>query len=275
MKRFFIVVLVLLSIISPLQKQQLMAQLKNGVVLLQGVISEAKTREPVQTELNFIDEENKKVKAKSEINGKYTVVLTPGKKYVITAKDYFISNEYAEYTAPMVTEYTEIRKDLKADKIYQGMELIVTNAFSPNSSSVNSNALSQLQRLDGILEQNLKIKVDIIVSTSDTYAKPEKKKVTEPDPKNPKKKITKTVNVSGGEKLKGLLESRLNNLRDILSVMKIRESRYEFVEKLESAKDAPKPKAKPKKKGKNQAAEEVTENKVVTLRIVISELLKL
>ncbi len=271
MKRFIAIVFVLISVCSTITKFELSAQSKN-VVLLEGMISELESREPVSTELFFIDEDNKKVKVKSEINGRFQAVLTSGKKYIVTAKEFFINDEEALYNTPNTSEYVEVKRNFRVTKIKKGMELINVSAFGANNTSVNSEALQQILRLEGILEQNLKLKVEIIVSTGDTYAKAGKKKVSEANPKNPKKKITKTVNMTAEEQLEKLLAARVSNLRDILTVMKIRESRYFFTDKLEMGK--PQVKSKPKKKGKKEASD-VKDSKVVTLKVVISEIMKL
>jgi hypothetical protein len=269
MKRFFAIVFFLIGVFSLITKLELSAQSKN-VVLLEGMVSELNSREPVSTEIYFIDEDNKKVKVKSEINGKFQAVLTAGRTYIVTAKEYFIDDEEAIYNTPNTTEYTETKRNFKVSKIYKGMELININAFTANNSSVNSEALSQIQRLDGILEQNLKLRVEIIVSTSDTYAKTEKKKVTETDPENSKKKITKTVNMTAEQQLVKLLEARKSNLRDIFTAMKIRESRYFFTDKLEVGKPQAKIKKKTKKDNSNSS-----DNEIVTLKVIISEIMKL
>ena len=268
MKRIFIVVLLIITALSGISK--LNAQSKN-VVLLEGMISEFDSREPVATELFFIDETAKKIKVKSEINGRFQAVLTSGKTYIVTAKDYFISDEDAFYKTPTSTEYTEVKRNFKVSKVYKGMELISCNAFSTNNTTVSSEALEQILRLQGILEQNLKIKVEIIISSADTYFKDVKKKITEPNPKNPKKKVSKTVNETAEMQMEKLVSARKSNLRDILTVMKIREGRYFFTDKLENGKV----KAKKVKKNKKDKTPAETEDKVVTLKIIVDEIMKL
>ncbi len=271
MQRMRVKILAVIGLFLLINCMNLNAQAKD-VILLEGMLTEASSREPIQTDVYFIDESGKKIPAKSEINGKFQVVLKSSKKYVMTAKDFLIDEAEALVEMPKVKEYTEIFKNFKANRIYKGMQLLSVYAFGSNQASVNADALNEIMKVQAILEQNNKLKLEVIISTKDTYKKPTSKKISEPNPNNPKKKITKKVTISCEEQLQELLAQRISNVRDILTVMKIRDNRYFVTEELVCG-ELPKKKSKPKKGKKSEIESE--EIPIKTLTVKVSEIMNL
>lgn len=240
----------------------------DNVTLLTGTIYNSASKEPVQTTIFFIDNDGKEIQAKSEMNGQYQIVLTSGKTYTITAKNYLVLSGESSLDLPTGKEYKEVRRNIELQKIVPGLELFSVNAFGSGKEVLNDDGLAQILKLKTFLNENLNVKVKILFSCEDTYFK------TKTVRTKVKKKIV-TTSVTADDQMKDLLEKRKSNISDILTSLKIRESRY-TLEALEVAATKPVAAAKNSKKTKKSATTfSSPASNIITMKIEIEALMNM
>lgn len=234
-----------------------LAQTQN-VALISGMLFESESKEPIQTSICFIDELGNTIKAQSEINGQFQCILKLGQDYQIATTGYLLIDNDMVIHLKNKKEYTEIKQNIELKKFSLNSVIFAINAFSPNSNVITSEGLQQLLKLKNFLLVNDKVKVNIYVSSADTYLKKIKKT----------KKNSSTINPS----LDSFLEKRLNNIRDVLTSIKVKEFSYNL------EKDYSEPKAKSNtktSKSKKSSKSMGSSNKIVTLKAEIHHISRL
>ena len=135
------------------------------VVLLLGRTLNAKTKEPVSTDILFEDLTlNKEVgEAISDpTTGAYRITLSKGKNYGIraAAKGYLSVNENLELMS--INQYTELEKDLFLVPIEVGETIQLNNVFFEQGRPVlTPQSFPELDRLVEIMQENPSIKIEL------------------------------------------------------------------------------------------------------------------
>ena len=147
------------------------------LALLKGVVSDEKTGQLLESEIELIDNEKHEIIAKFKSNastGKYLISLPSGKNYGINvnAVGYIFQSE--NVNLPDSSAYHEIIKDFKLKKIEIGTKIILNNIFFDyDKATIKMESKSELERLDQLLVDNISLKIEISGHTdnkgSETY----------------------------------------------------------------------------------------------------------
>jgi outer membrane protein OmpA-like peptidoglycan-associated protein len=135
------------------------------VVLLLGRTLNAKTKEPIKTEILFEDLSTQKEIGEAISDpktGSYRIALPNGKNYGIRAqaKGYLSVNENLELAS--VVQYKEIEKDLFLIPIEAGESIALNNVFFQQSRAIlKSESFPELDRLVEIMNENPAIGIEL------------------------------------------------------------------------------------------------------------------
>lgn len=135
------------------------------VVLLLGRTLNAKTKEPIKTDIRFEDLSTQKEIGEAISDpktGSYRIALPNGKNYGIRAqaKGYLSVNENLELAS--VVQYKEIEKDLFLIPIEEGESISLNNVFFVQTRAVLlSQSYPELDRLVEIMNENPTIKIEL------------------------------------------------------------------------------------------------------------------
>lgn len=221
-----------------------------NIALITGMLYKHDTREPIQTTIYFVDDAGDIIKAQSEINGQYSIVLPSGKDYVVVTEGYIALNTENTLSIPKKKEYQEITMNMELNTISKGDVICTANAFTSNSNVINDEGLLQLLKLKQFLISNSNVKLNIYISAEDTYFAGKKGKK--------------------GHSMESLLDKRASTLRDVLTSMRIKELSYEITTIPACASKPIKAAKKGKKKTNN------TDNTtIITLKVEIAKILRL
>ena len=149
------------------------------VTILKGQIIDAITDEPIEAEIELVDNVQKQVIAKFKSNsksGQYLVCLPSGKNYGISinAPGYLFHSQNVDI--PEVNGYQEISKDVKLNKLDVGSRIVLNNIFFDyNKASIKSESFAELERLVELMIVEPYMRVEISGHTdnvgSDSYNK--------------------------------------------------------------------------------------------------------
>ena len=152
--------------LSDLVRVKLPEEIKpDPVVLLLGHTLNAKTKEPIKTEIVFEDLSAQKeigVAISDPKTGSYRIALPNGKNYGIRAqvKGYLSVNENLELAS--VTQYKEIEKDLFLIPIEAGESIALNNVFFQQSRAIlKPESFPELDRLVEIMNENPSIGIEL------------------------------------------------------------------------------------------------------------------
>lgn len=137
----------------------------NALTILKGVITDAKTHQPVDATIQVIDNELNKVVANFSSNsatGKYLVSLPSGKNYGIRVENPEYLFKSVNVNIPSSGGYQEIIKDIDLDKIEVGKAIVLNNIFYDyDKATLRLESKAELERLFGFMNDNPKIKIEI------------------------------------------------------------------------------------------------------------------
>ncbi len=251
---------------------------QNGiVVLLQGKITQEGTNTPVGIEFDLISTDGKKLQVKSNSSeGDYQQIIKPGLTYHVIPKGYLLTQQGLSFEIPNYTKYTEVTKNFSVKKIERGLVLNDLTIFDKNKADLTGSDVSQLHDLKDFLLTNIKVSVDIMVNTHDSYFKTTKKKEAYKDKKGRTK--YKRVKVSTIEQLKELAFQRIENLRNYLLSLNINAKRFNLTDDVNEAvsksnESKYKPKKKKKKRGKSVTEEPIPDIK--NTKIIVGKIMNL
>lgn len=150
---------------------------KNALTILKGVITDAKTMQPVEASLQVVDNDKGQVVANFTSNsatGKYLVTLPSGKNYGIRVENPEYLFKSVNVNIPVSDGYQEIIKDVELDKIEVGKAISLNNIFYDyDKATLRPESKAELERLFGFMTDNPKLKVELGAHTdsdgSDTY----------------------------------------------------------------------------------------------------------
>lgn len=150
---------------------------KNALTILKGVITDAKTLQPLDASIQVVDNDLNKVVANFNSNsatGKYLVTLPSGKNYGIRVENPEYLFKSVNVNIPVSDGYQEIIKDIELDKIEVGKAISLNNIFYDyDKATLRPESKAELERLFGFMTDNPKLKVELGAHTdsdgSDTY----------------------------------------------------------------------------------------------------------
>jgi outer membrane protein OmpA-like peptidoglycan-associated protein/tetratricopeptide (TPR) repeat protein len=152
---------------------------RSQVAILKGIVRDDKTKEPLESNIELIDNELNKVIAefKSDTKtGKFLVSLPGGKNYGIAVKadGYLFHSE--NFDVQQDSDYKEVEKIIDLKKVSVGQVIVLRNIFFDlNKYSLRPESQNELDRLTKLLTDNPTIRIEISGHTdtrgSDTYNK--------------------------------------------------------------------------------------------------------
>jgi outer membrane protein OmpA-like peptidoglycan-associated protein len=147
------------------------------VTILKGVITDAKTNQPLEASIELVDNDKNQVLATFKSNsasGKYLVTLPSGKNYGIAVKkdSYLFHSE--NFNIPEGADYQEYTKDVALKKIEIGSVIVLKNIFFDfDKATIRPESANELERLIKLLNDNPTIKIELSSHTdskgSDDY----------------------------------------------------------------------------------------------------------
>jgi hypothetical protein len=190
---------------------------KGVEILYQGKTIIQSTGKAVGTTIRFINAGGKPVVSKSNsIDGQYQSVLSSGVSYYIFVKDYVVSGSNF-IDIPHYSKYEEIDYDIYLKPIESNLELFNFKMFEPNDSViVNSD---NIKILKDFMDLNPNAKIEIEVSSYDSWFSNAKKTIITKDKKGKSKNNTITYRIK--DQLSDLLDHRINSIKNELRKYKI------------------------------------------------------
>lgn len=135
------------------------------VVLISGKVYNAKTKEPMQANIeyeNLADGQNAGVAVSNASTGEYRIVLPYGKNYgfMAYASKFIAVSDNLDLTT--VAEYKEIERDLYLVPLEVGSTIRLNNIFfDTGKDSLRSESFPELDRLVGYMNQNGKMQIEL------------------------------------------------------------------------------------------------------------------
>ncbi len=135
------------------------------VVLVQGKVYNAKTKEPIRAEIRFESLPGGKeegVATAKPTDGSYKVILPQGKKYglMAAARGFIAVNENLDFTT--VIDYQEINRDLFLVPLEVGQVVKLNNLFFEQSkANLLDDSYPELNRLLNLLKENKTLRIEL------------------------------------------------------------------------------------------------------------------
>ncbi len=142
------------------------------LTIVKGLITESLTGEPIEAQIEIIDNDKDKIVATSNSNratGKYLVTLPSGKNYalVVKAEGYLFHSE--NFDIPKTTEYQVINKDIGLLSMSIGSKIVLKNIFfETGSATLKPASYPELERVTKLLEVYPNLKIEISGHTDNT-----------------------------------------------------------------------------------------------------------
>jgi outer membrane protein OmpA-like peptidoglycan-associated protein len=143
--------------------------LTKRITILKGIISDAKTLQPVEASLELIDIDENKTLATFKSNkttGKYLVSLPSGKNYglIVRKESYLFHSE--NFNISDSAAYQEVEKNIGLKKIEVGSIIVLKNIFYDyNKATLRDASKNELVRLVKLLTENPTIKIELSAHT--------------------------------------------------------------------------------------------------------------
>lgn len=135
------------------------------LTILKGVVSDAKTHQPLESSIDLIDNDKNVVLATFKSNsstGKYLVNLPSGKNYGIAVKrdGYLFHSE--NFNLPNNAAFQEFTKDVALKKIEIGSTIVLRNIFFDfDKATIRPESANELERLIKLLNDNPTLKIEL------------------------------------------------------------------------------------------------------------------
>jgi outer membrane protein OmpA-like peptidoglycan-associated protein len=135
------------------------------LTILKGVVSDAKTHQPLESSIDLIDNDKNVVLATFKSNsstGKYLVNLPSGKNYGIAVKrdGYLFHSE--NFNIPNNAAFQEFTKDVALKKIEIGSTIVLRNIFFDfDKATIRPESANELERLIKLLNDNPTLKIEL------------------------------------------------------------------------------------------------------------------
>ncbi|NLA24516.1 MAG: OmpA family protein [Bacteroidales bacterium] len=138
---------------------------KVRLTILKGTITDYISEEPVEAEIEIVDNEKKEtisVMSSNSHTGRYLVSLPSGKNYGIAVKapDYLFYSE--NFDIPASQDYQEVTKDIVLSKVAVGSKIVLKNIFFDyDKATIRSESEVELTRLLTLLQAYPKMRIEI------------------------------------------------------------------------------------------------------------------
>ena len=135
------------------------------LTILKGVVTDAKTNQPLESSIDLIDNDKNIVLATFKSNsstGKYLVTLPSGKNYGIAVKreGYLFHSE--NFNIPDNAAFQEFTKDVALKKIEIGSTIVLRNIFFDfDKATIRPESANELERLIKLLNDNPTLKIEL------------------------------------------------------------------------------------------------------------------
>ena len=135
------------------------------MTMLKGVITDEQTKEPLEAQLELVDNEKNELLATFKSNsasGKYLVSLPSGKNYGIAVKKdgYLFHSE--NFDLPATADFQEVEKNIELKKIDIGKTIVLRNIFFDfDKATIRSESANELDRLIKLLTDNPGIRIEL------------------------------------------------------------------------------------------------------------------
>ena len=145
------------------------------LTILKGIIRDAFTQQPIEANIEIIDNDKNEVifqKKSNKTTGKYLVSLPSGKNYgiAVTADGYLFHSE--NFDIPAANSYQEVHKDIQLSKMAVGTKIILKNVFFDFAkSTLRPASYSELDRLYNLLVEYPKMRIEISGHTDNRGSK--------------------------------------------------------------------------------------------------------
>ncbi len=135
------------------------------LTILKGTIKDALTNNPVEAQIEIVDNTKNEVVSVSSSNsvtGKYLVSLPSGRNYGIAVKAEGFLFHSENFDIPATTGYQEIVKDILLNKLAVGQKVILRNIFFDyGKSTLRPESFAELDRLVNLLNEFPKMRIEI------------------------------------------------------------------------------------------------------------------
>ena len=135
------------------------------LTIIKGTVFDEKSNQPLEAEIELIDNEKKEVIAKFKSNsatGKYLISLPSGKNYGVNvaSNGYLFHSE--NINLPDSAAFQEIIKNIKLKKLEIGSKIVLNNIFfESDKSTLKNESETELNRLIQLLIDNSSMKIEI------------------------------------------------------------------------------------------------------------------
>jgi len=137
----------------------------SNMAILTGIITDEKTKQPLQAEVVLVDVVKNEVIAefKSDAKtGKYLVSLPGGSNYGIAVKKdgYLFHSE--NFNIPEASGFKQYKKDVELKKVEVGQKIVLRNIFYDYAKySLRDESINELERLIKLLEENPTMRIEL------------------------------------------------------------------------------------------------------------------
>lgn len=151
--------------VSETKVEKAVAVMTPKITLLKGVITDEKTKQPLEATIELVDNTKNEVIAVFKSNsstGKYLVSLPSGKNYGIAVKrdSYLFHSE--NFDLPATADYQEVNKDVALKKIDIGQAIVLRNIFFDfDKATIRPESANELERLIKLLTDNPGLKIEL------------------------------------------------------------------------------------------------------------------
>jgi outer membrane protein OmpA-like peptidoglycan-associated protein/tetratricopeptide (TPR) repeat protein len=135
------------------------------MTMLKGVITDEQTNQPLEAQIDLIDNDKNELLATFKSNsatGKYLVSLPSGKNYGIAVKKdgYLFHSE--NFNLPATADFQEVEKNIELKKIDIGKTIVLRNIFFDfDKATIRSESANELDRLIKLLTDNPGIRIEL------------------------------------------------------------------------------------------------------------------
>ena len=135
------------------------------MTMLKGVISDEQTKQPLEAQIELVDNTKNEVIATFNSNsatGKYLVSLPSGKNYGIAVKKdgYLFHSE--NFDLPATADFQEVEKNIELKKIDVGKSIVLRNIFFDfDKATIRSESANELDRLIKLLTDNPTLRIEL------------------------------------------------------------------------------------------------------------------
>ena len=142
-----------------------MAVNQASATILKGVITDLISQQPVEADIELVDNMKNELIATFKSNsksGKYLVSLPSGKNYGIAVKhpDYLFHSE--NFDIPVVSGYQEVEKNIQLKKIAVGAKIVLRNIFFDfDKATLRPESTAELERLIQLLKDVPTMRIEI------------------------------------------------------------------------------------------------------------------